>query len=529
MVCEETEFGVQGFLYYPQELYSDSMMAHFAKHYQILLEELIANPQGPISHISFLSDAECHKQLIDWNNTATAYPREQSLPALLDAQVADRPEAVAVVCGKEQLTYAQLNQRANQLAHHLRNLGVKPDMLIGLYMERSIETIVGLLGILKAGGAYVPLDPAHPAARLAFVLEDAHVPLILTQASLRDGLPETTAEVVCMDAESSTLSRLSTENPANGVKGEDLAYVIYTSGSTGEPKGVMIQHDSIAEHCQVVQSHYQMEPSDRVLQFASLNFDASLEQIFSTLTSGARLVLCESKLWTIAEFCDQLVKNEITVINLPPAYWQQWLTEWTNFPEFARTNALRLVIIGGDVMSPEVVRAWQHTPFHSIRLINAYGPTETTITASTFDVAFQLDGPQYHQRIPIGRPLANKTVYILDAYQNPMPVGVLGELYIGGAGVARGYLNRPELTAERFIPDPYTTQPGQRLYQSGDVGRYLPTGQIQYQGRRDGQVKIRGFRIELGEIEAALSQYPTLQATVVLCREDDPGEKQWVA
>jgi len=473
------------------------------QHYLNVLDAYLEDRSQSIHRVNLLSVEEKQRLLVEFNQTQVAYPQNQCIHHLFEAQVERTPDAIAVVFEDQHLSYAALNQKANQLAHHLQTLGVKPEVLVGLCIERSCEMIIGLLGILKAGGAYLPLDPAYPAARLAFMLEDAQVSVLLTQSSLKEGLPETTAPVVCLDA----LSQLSTENPSSGVSPENLAYVIYTSGSTGKPKGVMILHHSIADHCRVVQSYYQLVSSDRVLQFSSLNFDASLEQIFSTLITGARLILRGSQIWTIAEFSHQIVKNGITVVNIPPAYWQQWL----NLPEFVLNNSLKLVIVGGDVMLPE----WQQTPMNSIRLINAYGPTEATITTTTFEITSQFDGKTHP--IPIGRPLANKTVYILDTYNNPVPIGVLGELHIGGASLARGYLNRPELTAEKFIKNPFCE--GSRLYKTGDLARYLPDGNIEYLGRIDNQVKIRGFRIELGEIEAVLLQHPAVQENVVIVHE----------
>ncbi|MEN8218026.1 MAG: amino acid adenylation domain-containing protein [Pseudomonadota bacterium] len=475
------------------------------QHFLNVFDACLEDSSQSIHRVNLLSVEEKQRLLVEFNQTQVAYPQNQCIHHLFEAQVERTPDAIAVVFEDQHLSYAALNQKANQLAHHLQTLGVKPEVLVGLCIERSCEMILWLLGILKAGGAYLPLDPAYPAARLAFMLEDAQVSVLLTQSSLKEGLPETTALVVCLDAEASALSQLSTENPSSGVRPENLAYVIYTSGSTGKPKGVMILHHSIADHCRVVQSYYQLVSSDRVLQFSSLNFDASLEQIFSTLITGARLILRGSQIWTIAEFSHQIVKNGITVVNIPPAYWQQWL----NLPEFVLNNSLKLIIVGGDVMLPE----WP--PMNSIRLINAYGPTEATITTTTFEITSQFDGKTHP--IPIGRPLANKTVYILDTYNNPVPIGVRGELHIGGASLARGYLNRPELTAEKFIKNPFSE--GSRLYKTGDLARYLPDGNIEYLGRIDNQVKIRGFRIELGEIEAVLVQHPAVRENAVIVHE----------
>jgi len=521
--------GLSCVLMYNVVLFDGDTIRRMAGHFQTLLEGIVASPNQKLSELPLLTEVEQHKLLVEWNNTQREYPQDTCIHQLFEAQVERTPDAVAVRLEDRQLTYGELNNRANQLAHYLQSLGVKPEVLVGICVERSLEMVIGLLGILKAGGAYLPLDPAYPAARLAFMLEDTGVGVLLTQSSLVSILPKTTVQVVCLDTERKTLSRLSTDNLASGVAPSNLAYVIYTSGSTGKPKGVMILHHSIADHCRVVQSYYQLVSSDRVLQFASLNFDASLEQIFSTLITGARLILRGSQIWTIADFSHQIVKNGITVVNLPPAYWQQWLKESANLPEFVLNNSLKLVIVGGDVMLPEMLHSWQQTPMNSIRLINAYGPTEATITTTTFEITSQFDGKTHHQRIPIGRPLANKTVYILDTYNNPVPIGVPGELHIGGAGLARGYFNRPELTAEKFIPNPFSDDPESRLYKTGDLARYLPDGNIEYLGRIDNQVKIRGFRIELGEIEAVLAQHPTVQKNAVIVLEKSFHNKRLVA
>jgi aspartate racemase len=389
--------------------------------------------------------------------------------------------------------------------------------------------VIGLLGILKAGGAYVPLDPAYPKERLAFMLKDAEVPVLLTRERLAAGLAEQYAEVICLDSGWNTIARESEENPVASSRPENLAYVIYTSGSTGQPKGVLVSHDSIAGHCRTVQGYYELDSRDVVLQFASLSFDVSLEEILPTLIVGARLVIMGADVWHPAEFHRKISELGLTVLNLPTAYWQELAREWADVPELVPEIQPRLLIVGGDAMLPDALELWQRTPLNSIRLINAYGPTETTITATAFEIAIRHGGNTRYQRVPIGRPLAGRSIYILDRDDNPVPIGVHGHLHIGGAGLARGYLNRPDLTAERFIPDPFSDEPGARMYRTGDLARYLPDGNIEFLGRADHQVKIRGFRIELGEIEAVLGQHPAVREAVVLAREDVPGEKRLVA
>jgi amino acid adenylation domain-containing protein len=447
---------------------------------------------------------------------------------LFEAQVERTPDAIAVVLEAEQLTYGELNRRANQLAHHLRALGVGPEVLVAICLERSLEMVIGLLGILKAGGAFVPLDPAYPKERLAFMLKDAQAPVLLTQERLVAGLPEHDAKVICLDSGCGTFSCESGENPGSLTLPQNLAYVIYTSGSTGQPKGVLVSHGSISDHCRNAQRCYELDSRDVVLQFASLSFDVSLEEILPTLIVGARLVIMGTNIWPPAEFHRKISEFGLTVLNLPTAYWQELAREWAGVPELVPNIQPRLFIVGGDTMLPDVLKLWQRTPMNLIRL-NAYGPTETTITATAFEIAPRPGENMTDQRVSIGRPLANAQIYILDSFLHPVPIGVQGELYIGGDGLARGYLNRPELTAEKFIPDPFSAAPGARMYKTGDMARYRFDGNIEFLGRADHQVKIRGFRIELGEIEAVLGQHPAVREAVVLAREDAPGEKRLVA
>jgi amino acid adenylation domain-containing protein len=469
------------------------------------------------------------QQLLQWSATKTAGLQDLCIHQLFEAQVQRTPDAIAVVFETEQLTYGELNRRANQLAHHLRALGVGPEVLVALRVERSLEMIIGLLGILKAGGAYVPLDPAYPKNRLTFMLKDAQVPVLLTQARLVAGLPQLDAKVICLDSAWETLSHESGENPSTSTLLENLAYVIYTSGSTGQPKGVLVSHGAIADHCRNAQEYFELDSRDVVLQFASLSFDVSLEEILPTLIVGARLVIMGTNIWHPPEFHRKISEFGLTVLNLPTAYWQELAKEWADVPELLSNIQPRLFIVGGDTMLPDVLKLWQQTPVNSIRLLNAYGPTETTITATVYEIATRSGDNTANQRVPIGRPLANRAIYILDQHRHPVPIGVHGHLHIGGVSLARGYLNRPELTAEKFIPDPFSAEPGARMYKTGDLARYRPDGNIEFLGRADHQVKIRGFRIELGEIEAALGQHPAVREAVVLAREDVPGEKRLVA
>jgi amino acid adenylation domain-containing protein len=525
----DTEQGLTAAFVYNTDLFEAGTIARMLGNFQILLEAMVADPEQRVSDLPLLTESERQRLLVEWNSTKTDGPRDLCIHQLFEAQVERTPDAIAVVFDAEQLTYGELNRRANQLAHHLRALGVGPEVLVAICVERSLEMVIGLLGILKAGGAFVPLDPAYPKERLAFMLKDAQVPVLLTQERLVVGLPEQDAKVICLDSGWETLSSKSGENPDSSALPENLAYVIYTSGSTGQPKGVLVSHDSIAGHCRNAQRCYELDSRDIVLQFASLSFDVSLEEILPTLIVGARLVIMGTNVWQPAEFHRKISEFGLTVLNLPTAYWQELAREWAGVPELVPNIQPRLFIVGGDTMLPDVLKLWRRTPVNSIRLLNAYGPTETTITATAFEIVSRPGENTTDQRVPIGRPLANRAIYILDQHGNPVPIGVHGHLHIGGAGLARGYLNRPELTAEKFISDPFSAEPGARMYKTGDLARYRPDGNIEFLGRADHQVKIRGFRIELGEIEAVLGQHPAVREAVVLAREDAPGEKRLVA
>jgi amino acid adenylation domain-containing protein len=525
----DTEQGLTAAFVYNTDLFEAGTIARMLGNFQTLLEAIVADPEQRLADLPLLTETERQQLLIKWNDTKTDNPQDLCIHQIFEAQAERTPDAIAVVFEAEQLTYAELNRRANQLAHHLRTLGVGPEVLVAICVERSLEMIIGLLGILKAGGAFVPLDPAYPKERLAFMLKDAQVPALLTQKRLVAGLPEHDAKVICLDSDWETIARESGEDPGSSTLPENLAYVIYTSGSTGQPKGVLVSHGSIAGHCRNAQRYYELDSRDVVLQFASLSFDVSLEEILPTLIVGARLVIMGTNVWPPAEFHRKISEFGLTVLNLPTAYWQELAREWAGVPELVPNIQPRLFIVGGDTMLPEVLKLWQRTPVNSIRLLNAYGPTETTITATAFEIAPRPGENTTYQRVPIGRPLANRAIYILDQHGNPVPKGVHGHLHIGGAGLARGYLNRPELTAEKFIPDPFSAAPGARMYQTGDLARWRPDGNIEFLGRADHQVKLRGFRIELGEIEAVLAQHPAVCEAVVLAREDAPGEKRLVA
>ena len=527
LLMTETEEGLQGSLEYNTDLFDPALVQRMAQHLETLVESAVADPHRPLAEL-FLSTPDERRQLLnEWNRRETVFPRNEFLHTLIQQQAQQTPLATAVVCGSNELTYAELNVRANQLAHYLRRLGVGPEVVVGVSMERSLDVVVALLAILKAGGAYLPLDPENPPERTAHMLEETRAPVLLTQQRQLQKLPAHHATIVCLDVDWPVIAQESETDPDNLANEENLAYVIYTSGSTGRPKGVCISQQAACRHFKVIQKEFELTSNDRVLQFASLSFDVSLEQILPTLMSGACIVLRSAELWTPSGFRAKARELKLTVANLPTAYWHQVVSE----DERAGTplgESLRLLIIGGDIMLPESAQLGQRVRGESLRLLNAYGPTETTVTSSVFDVP-QISQGRLRARVPIGHPLANRAMYVLDSLGAIAPVGVPGELCIGGAFMARGYLSEPELTAEKFAPDPYSKHPGARLYRTGDLARFLPDGNIEFLGRMDHQVKIRGYRIELGEIEAALMDHPLIQEAVVVARSDAAANKRLIA
>ena len=505
----EGSSSVFGVFKYNTDLFDESTIERMAGHFQNLLSAIVENPQQKVSESPLLSEVERHQLLVEWNDTAREYP-SKCIHQLFEEQVERTPDAVAVVFENQQLTYQQLNQKANQLAHHLLSLRVEPEVLVGIYVERSFEMVVGFLGILKAGGAYVPLDPNYPQERLSYMLADSGVEVLLAQKSLLESLPSHTAQVVCLDSDWGVIEQHSQENLDVGVCSDNLAYVIYTSGSTGVPKGVGIEHFSLCNLIQAQKNLFYLEPNSRVLQFASISFDASVSEIFIALTSGAMLILAiASELIPGSDLKQILQERCVTHVTLPPSALAVLATD--EFP------ALGQIIVAGEACNLELANQWSV----GRRLFNGYGPTESTIGAAVAQISHG------SEKVTIGRPIANTQIYILDKHLEPVPISVSGELYIGGYGLARGYLNRPELTLEKFIPNPFNSR--SKLYKTGDLARYLPDGNIEFLGRLDNQVKIRGFRIELGEIESVLSTHPQVQQVAVTEREDTPGHKRLVA
>lgn len=481
---------------------------------KFLLGEILRQPEVPIRELQIMPETELQKILVEFNNTTTNYPSDKTIVDLFEEQAETNSDAIALVFEEQQLTYRTLNAQANQLAHHLQTLGVKQEVLVGICIERSLEMVVGILGILKAGGAYVPLDPTYPRERLAFMLEDTQISVLLSVKKLVNRLPSHQAQIVCLDTDWKIISGLSEENPLSAIKSENLVYVIYTSGSTGQPKGVEIQHNSLINLVNWHQRIYHITLNDRATQIAAFAFDASVWELWPYLTIGASIHIPNEEVRrSPSKLLEWLARKAITVCFLPTPLAETVLKE-----EFPASLTLRFLLTGGDKLHRVYRKA---LPF---KLVNHYGPTEDTVVTTGVTVILEKTTEP-----PIGHPIDNTQVYILDTHLKQVPINIPGELYIGGVGLARGYLNRPELTAEKFIPNPFSPHPNARLYKTGDLVRYLPDGNLEYLARIDHQVKIRGFRIELGEIEAVLNQDSTVREAIAMVREDKAGHKRLVA
>ena len=516
VLLKEEEGELQGVLEYNTDLFDAATIKRMVGHFHVLLEGIVANPDQQLSQLPLLTEAEKHQLLVEWNKTQTDYPANKCIHHLFEEQVERTPLSVAVVFEDKQLTYRQLNSRANQLAHHLHKLGVGPDVLVGICVERSLEMVVGLLGILKAGGAYVPLDPAYPTERLAFMLEDTRVRVLLSQRHLVERLPATDARLVCLDSDSQEYAQNSQKNTFIAINPSNLAYINYTSGSTGKPKGVEVVHRGVTRLLFGV-DYASLDSSQTLLVMAPISFDAATFELWGALLHGGKCVLFPGKVPTASELSKLISKHKITTIWLPSALFNSII----DHPPDSLSGISQLLIGGEALSSAHVSRALATLP--NTKIINGYGPTEST----TFSCCYPIFSAG--SSIPIGRPIGNTLLYILDSHLQPVPIGVPGELHIGGDGLVRCYLNRPELTADKFIPNPFIDKPGSRLYKTGDLVRYLPDGKIEFLCRIDNQIKMRGFRIELGEIEAVLGQHRAVKQTAVTLREDIPGDKRLIA
>jgi amino acid adenylation domain-containing protein len=491
-----------------------------AAHYERLLEHIAANPNSRVSRIPILTDAERRRVLVDWNDTGVQYDRSLTLHKAFESRAGECGERIAVEFDGERLTYGELNAQANQLARCLQALGVGPGSIVGVHLERSIEMVLALYAVLKAGAAYAPLDPEYPSARLANMLEDARPKLIITHSRLKGGLPSGGYQTLELDSERARLHSFGQHNLDAPVTAEDLAYVIFTSGSTGRPKGVMNTHKGICNRLLWMQDQYRLGHEDTVLQKTPYSFDVSVWEFFWPLLVGAKLVVAAPGAHRDSRaLCGLIRSHTITVAHFVPSM----LNAFLRAPDVDESCAsLRHVFCSGEALSSQLQQE-----FHSrigARLHNLYGPTEAAV-----DVTHWTCSPADRGAVPIGRPVANTRLYILDQHLEPVPIGVPGELHIGGVQVARGYINRPDLTAQRFVPDPFGTEPGATLYKTGDLARYRNDGAIEYLGRLDHQIKLRGFRIELGEIEECLRQQPLVSDAVVVTKPDATGGAQIVA
>jgi amino acid adenylation domain-containing protein len=520
----ERSNGLSCVLEYNTDLFNKATIKRMLEQFKSLINGIVTNPDTPISQLPLLTDAEQHMVLVKWNNTDKDYPRQACLHKLFEEQIEMSPEAVALLFEGQQLTYRELNRQANQMAHHLRSLGVEPEVLVGVCMEPSIGMIVGLLGILKAGGAYVPLDPRYPKERLAFMLQDSGVSVLLTQRRLLTALPKHEAKVICPDSDWKFIVGGSDENLDSGATAGNLAYVIYTSGSSGKPKGVLGIHRGAVNRLNWMWAAYPFKTGEICCHKTSISFVDSVWEIFGPMLQGIPIVIIsESVLKDPHEFLIRLAENKVSRIVLVPSLLRILLDLPGDLKQ--RLPCLRHWTSSGEILPVELVRRFREK-LPDCTLLNLYGSSEVSADVTFCEVS-RLNS--FEIGVPIGRPINNTQVYVLNSSHQPAPIGVPGELFIGGDALARGYLNQPDLTAECFIANPINEMPGSRLYKTGDLAKYLSDGDIEVLGRLDFQVKVRGFRIELGDIEATLEQHPSVRHAVVTCREDIPGDKRLVA
>ncbi len=520
-ILEEKNEGLRGKLEYSTDLFQAETIKRLINHFHILLNGIVANPDQLIARLPLMPKMEQEQILVKWNETRVDYTKNKCIHELVELQVESTPAAVAVVFDDQRLCYSELNERANQLAHFLIDQGAEPGDLVGICLERSIEMVIGVLATLKAGCAYVPLDPSYPKERLAFIMSDTQVSVILTQEKLKNLAFNQKTRVIPLDSVWRSMSFESGENIKNRANPDHPAYIIYTSGSTGLPKGVVISHHAISNHMQWMQRVFPINSSDAVLQKTPFSFDASIWEFYAPLIAGGKLIIAKPEGHADVNYIvNTTIDQNVTILQFVPSVLQLMLDD----PRFATCKSLRRVFCGGETLTAQLVNRFSKMlPWATLH--NLYGPTETTIDVLSWNC------PQKKRKsiIPIGKPIDNVKVYIVDKLLQPVPVGVRGELLIGGDCLSLGYLNRPKLTSEKFIPDPFSRVNGARLYKTGDLVRYLPDGNIEFLGRLDHQVKIRGYRIELGEIESVLSRHIGVKEAIVIAREDSPGDKRLVA
>lgn len=519
LMVEETDAGLVADFEYNGDLFERETIIRMIGHFQVLLRAIASHPEHPIADLPLLTEAERHQLLVQWNDTEMPYPPESCIHQLFESQVERTPDAIALVFEEQPLTYRELNQRANQLAHYLRSIGVGPESLVGICLERSLEMVVGLLGVLKAGGSYVPLDPAYPRDRLALMIEDSQLPLLLTQTTLCHQFLEQNVRIVCIDADWEAIAQQPNPNPNSGVGSDNLAYTIYTSGSTGKPKGVQLCHRTVVNFLNSMRHQPGLTAEDVLLAVTTISFDIAVLELYLPLMVGARAVIASREVASDAARLSALLEqSRATLLQATPATWRMLISGgWSG------DRNLKM-LCGGEALPRDLA---DQLLARGGSLWNMYGPTETTVWSATCQVNPGTGA------VPVAGPIANTQIYVLEELPQgavrPVPVGIPGEVHIGGDGLARGYLNRPELTAQRFIPDPFTHKPGARLYKTGDLARFRPDGTLEFLGRIDNQVKLRGFRIELGEIESLLERHPGIKQAVAVVREDVPGDQRLVA
>ena len=519
----ETPQGIQLCWKYSTDLFERSSIIQFANRFRVLLAAVIDNPQQLILQIPFLTEAERVSLLTQANSTCSFDPPQECIHALFEAQVQRTPNAVATVFEGEKLTYQQLNQRANQLAHYLHAKGLQPEALVAVYLQRSISLIVALLGVLKSGAAYLPLNPDLPQERLDYMLKASQIDWGISDSQLSKDLANSALNVLDLDTDWSSIAQHPQQNLNTSITPRNLAYVIYTSGSTGKPKGVMIEHQSVTNFIRAAIANYELTPVDRILQFASISFDAAVEEIYPCLSVGSTLVLRPSTMLdSIPTFLQHCQDYQLTVLDLPTAFWHQLVDFLVATPNASVPSSVRLVIIGGEKVNAQHVHHWYGKLTSAPLVINTYGPTEATVVTTLYKIPaaqFSAENLIHTTNVPIGKALNNIETYILDEQNQLVPPGGVGELHVGGLCLARGYLNAAEKTQAQFIPHPFRSTPQARLYKTGDLVRYLPDGNLEYIGRADHQVKIRGYRVELGEIESTILQYPSIQQALVIAHQ----------
>jgi tyrocidine synthetase-3 len=514
-MATEKEQGLDILLAYKTDLFNASTIRVLLRQYQTLLAHIVAGPAQQLSALPLLTENEQLYWTQTWNNSTVDYPQNRCIQALFEQQVLQTPEAIALQFGSERLTYRQLNERANQLAHTLRKMGIAPGVLVGLYMEHSIETIIGLMGVLKAGGAYVPLDPAHPAGQLVFMLGDADISLLLTQQHLASYFTAADIDMLCLDSQWDRVAEAPVDNPTPLAQSQDLVYVIYTSGSTGRPKGVKIQHTNLVNYIWWASQVYLQGENLSFPLYSSLSFDLTATSIFTPLITGNKIVIYRIQGWEIANIIND---NQVDILKVTPSHLA--LIKDNKLDD----SRIKRLIIGGEALETELARQIHDDFGQQVEIFNEYGPTEATVGC----MIYRFD-PAMDQRafVPIGKPAANMHIYILDEQLAPVAENVTGELYIAGAGLAAGYWRRPELTDERFVNNPFV--PGTKMYKTGDMARMLATGNIEFIGRQDEQVKFRGYRVELNAIRSELKRHSDIRDSVVLVDKDQKGHDVMVA